>query len=79
MTEEQEDYIRNSTVGSFMAFKWLMKTRGWGLKESKEYYDDYLKKFGSMTYNHIFKEIALPEETIKEVIWISPPYEDESD
>lgn len=79
MTEEQEEYIRSSPAGPFMALKWLRMTKGWGLKESKEYYDDYRKKFGSMTYGHIFKGIALPEETIDEVIWISPPYEDESD
>lgn len=55
MTEEQEEYIRSSPAGSFMDLKWLRMTKGWGLKDSKEYYDDYRKKFGSMTYGHILK------------------------
>lgn len=68
MTEEQKEYIRNSPVDSFMGVKWLKITRGWGLREAKEYYEDYCKKFGPMTYGYIFKNKTLPEETLSEMI-----------
>ncbi|NQZ75049.1 MAG: hypothetical protein HRT61_02910 [Ekhidna sp.] len=67
MTQEQEEQVRRYPIGGVLAIKWLKDTRGWSLKQSKDYYNNYLKKNGSMTYDFVFKDRPIPDEILKNI------------
>ena len=65
-----EETIRSYPALPLAAIKWLRETRGWSLSESKEFFENYRKTTGKMTYGYIFDGKKLPEKVFEETTWV---------